>query len=409
VVAEDNIREGVRQVLLPLWSTWYFFTLYAGASRGGAGYRAKTVAAERVPDMAPMDRYLLARTGELVAAATAALDAYEIAAACALVREHLDVLTNWYVRTQRDRFWVEDDDAFDTLYTALEVLTRLMAPLAPMVAEEIWRGLTGGRSVHLTDWPTPDGALADDPALTAAMDQARAVVSTTLGLRKAHQVRVRQPLRTLTVAVTDPAATAPYVGLVATELNVKDVALVADDEASAERFGITRRLAVNARAAGPRLGRAVQGVIGAARAGAWREDATGVVVVEVDGADVPLESGEYELTTVVTAGEAGADVAAAVLPGGAGFVVLDLALDDELRAEGYARDVVRVVQDARKAAGLQVSDRITLTVAVPAAQVAAVEAHAAMVARETLATAVSVVVGTGAEPVASVQRAGSGE
>ena len=408
VVAEDNIREGVRQVLLPLWSTWYFFTLYAGASRGGAGYRAKTVAAERVPDMAPMDRYLLARTGELVAAATAALDAYEIAAACALVREHLDVLTNWYVRTQRDRFWVEDDDAFDTLYTALEVLTRLMAPLAPMVAEEIWRGLTGGRSVHLTDWPTPDGALADDPALTAAMDQARAVVSTTLGLRKAHQVRVRQPLRTLTVAVTDPAATAPYVGLVATELNVKDVALVADDEASAERFGITRRLAVNARAAGPRLGRAVQGVIGAARAGAWREDATGVVVVEVDGADVPLESGEYELTTVVTAGEAGADVAAAVLPGGAGFVVLDLALDDELRAEGYARDVVRVVQDARKAAGLQVSDRITLTVTVPAAQVAAVEAHAAMVARETLATAVSVVVGEGSEPVATVLRSPDG-
>jgi len=128
----------------------------------------------------------------------------------------------------------------------------------------------------------------------------------------------------------------------------------------------------------------------------------------VDGADVPLESGEYELTTVVTAGEAGADVAAAVLPGGAGFVVLDLALDDELRAEGYARDVVRVVQDARKAAGLQVSDRITLTVTVPAAQVAAVEAHAAMVARETLATAVSVVVGEGSEPVATVLRSPDG-
>jgi isoleucyl-tRNA synthetase len=408
VVAEENIRDAVRMVLLPLWSTYYFFTLYAGAARGGAGYEARAVAPERVAGMAPMDRYLLARTQGLVEQATAALDAYDIAGACALVREHLDVLTNWYVRTQRDRFWAEDDDAFDSLWTALEVLTRVMAPLAPMVAEEVWRGLTGGRSVHLADWPA-DVAPAE-PGLTAAIDEVRAAVSTALGLRKAHQVRVRQPLRSLVLAATDPAAVEPYADLLARELNVKSVELVADDEAAAERFGISRRLAVNARAAGPRLGRAVQGVIRAAKDGAWREDADGTVVVTVDGADVPLEPAEYELTTVVATGggdgEAG-EVAAAVLPGGAGFVVLDLALDDELRAEGHARDAIRVVQDARKAAGLNVSDRIELALAVPADQVAAVEAHRAFVARETLATSLTVVVGEGGEAVASVRRAGA--
>ncbi|CAL8972868.1 Isoleucine--tRNA ligase [Cellulomonas sp. T2.31MG-18] len=390
VVAEENIREAVRQVVLPLWSTYYFFSLYAGAADGGRGYLARAVDDERVAGLPVMDRYLLARTGELVAQVTAALDSYEIAAACALVREHLDVLTNWYVRTQRDRFWAEDHDAFDTLWTALEVLTRVMAPLAPLVTEEVWRGLTGQRSVHLTDWPThvPGGHGADEN-LAAVVDQVRSAVSTALGLRKAHQLRVRQPLRSLTVAVADPAAAEPYTDLVAAELNVKRVELVADDEDAAGRFGITQRLAVNARAAGPRLGKGVQTAIRAAKAGSWRATEDGVVVTLEDGTDVPLLPAEYDLTTVVD-GAAGADVAAAVLPGGAGFVVLDLALDDALLAEGYARDVVRAVQDARKAAGLRVSDRIDLRLHVPADQVPAVEAHREFVARETLATSFEV-------------------
>ena len=129
-------------------------------------------------------------------------------------------------------------------------------------------------------------------------------------------------------------------------------------------------------------------MIQAAKSGAWTDTADGVVV-SVDGAQVPLEPAEYELTTVVAGGGDG-EVAAAVLPGGAGFVVLDLALDDELRAEGHARDAVRAVQDARKAAGLNVSDRIALTLGVPADQVAAVEAHRDFVARETLATSLVV-------------------
>ena len=188
-----------------------------------------------------------------------------------------------------------------------------------------------------------------------------------------------------------------------TQLNVKQVVLVHDEEDTAARYGISRRLTVNARAAGPRLGRTVQGVIQAARAGAWSETSDGVVVA-VDGSAVPLEPSEYELATVVAAGGDG-QVAAAVLPDGAGFVVLDLTLDDELRAEGVARDAIRAVQDARKAAGLNVSDRIRLTLGVPAGQVAAVEAHRDVVARETLAT--SFVVREADEVVVELEVAGA--
>jgi isoleucyl-tRNA synthetase len=404
VVTEDGIRDAVRQVLLPLWSTYYFFTLYANAAGDGAGYAAQPLTPERVAGLPVMDRYLLARTRGLVADVTEQLDGYDIAGACDSVRQYLDALTNWYVRTQRDRFWAEDADAFDTLSTALEVLCRVMAPLAPLLTEEVWRGLTGGRSVHLADFPVAETLVADD-ALVAAVESARAVVSQTLALRKANKLRVRQPLRSLVVAVADPDGVEPFTGLMATELNVKEVRLVAFSPEVATEYGISERLAVNARAAGPRLGRGVQAVIKAAKSGAWSKTDAGAVVVATEGGDVELLETEYELTTVVASQDpaaASADTAAAVLAGG-GFVVLDLALDDALRAEGYARDVVRDVQDARKAAGLQVADRIALDLTVPAEWVAAVEEHRELVTRETLATSLAVT--AGAERTVSVTKA----
>ena len=399
VVAEEAIREGVRQVLLPLWSTWYFVTLYAGAANGGAGLDPAPLTPADVAGLPVQDRYLLARTRGLVAEVTEQLDGYDVSGACETIREHLDVLTNWYVRTARQRFWDEDPAAFSTLTTALEVLLRVAAPLAPLVTEEVWRGLTGGRSVHLTDWPAlhgPDGeetdlgrVLAADDALVAAVDQVREVVSVVLGLRKANGLRVRQPLRELAVAVADPAAVAPYTDLMRAELNVKHLELVDLATVTPDELGVTSRLAVNARAAGPRLGRGVQDVIRAAKAGRWQE-VDGGVVVTTDAGPVPLQAGEYEVTTVV-AGDA-TDRVVAVLAGG-GVVLLDTALDAELLAEGYARDVVRAVQDERKAAGLQVSDRIALTLTVPADAQAAVAAHRDLIAAETLARSIEVVVG----------------
>jgi isoleucyl-tRNA synthetase len=206
-------------------------------------------------------------------------------------------------------------------------------------------------------------------------------------VRKAHQVRVRQPLARLTVVVAEPEALAPYTDLIASELNVKTVELAGLESGAAERFGISQRLAVNARAAGPRLGRGVQAVIKAAKAGDWFVSDADAVVVRTPDGDVPLEPAEYELSTVVggDAADTGETIGAAVLAGG-GFVVLDLALDDALRAEGYVRDLVRAVQDARKAAGLDVADRIDLRVEVPAEHLADVEKLGEFLSSETLAT-----------------------
>ena len=150
--------------------------------------------------------------------------------------------------------------AFDTLYTTLEVLTRVTAPLLPLVAEEIWCGLTGGRSVHLTDWPDA-ASLPGDDALVAGMDRAREVCSAVLGLRKAAGLRTRLPLGEVTVVMADPEQLLDYAAIIADEVNVRTVALRDIESATAADFGVSQRLTVNARAAGPRLGGDVQKAI----------------------------------------------------------------------------------------------------------------------------------------------------
>nr|WP_324288065.1 isoleucine--tRNA ligase [Agrococcus sp. SL85] len=379
VVSEEGIREALRQFHLPLWSTWYFFATYANRAQGGQPYLAKRSTAST--DV--LDRYILAKLRDTVETAGASLERLDATGATLAVREFLDVLTNWYVRRSRDRFWegVAEDgsgsEAFDTLWTVLETLTRIAAPLSPLVAEEVWKGLTGERSVHLTDWPEA-AALPEDPALVAQMDAVRAIASVGNALRKQARKRVRLPLPRLTVV--GEVDVAPFAGVLQDELNVREAVLEAAGPDALERYGISRRLQVNARAAGPRIGKGVQTAIQAARAGDWSID--GDVVV---AGGIALEPGEYELALEV------ADEAAAVgfLPGG-GFVVLDTATTPELEAEGLARDVVRAVQAARKDAGLDVSDRIRLVLGSDAHGVAAIEANAALVAGETLALDVQV-------------------
>ena len=196
-----------------------------------------------------LDRYILAKLAALRDDLTATLDVCDISGACEQLRQFTEALTNWYVRRSRSRFWEEEPDAIDTLHTVLEVTARLAAPLLPLATEVIWRGLTGERSVHLTDWPS-EGEVPADPDLVAAMDQVREVASVGSSLRKAKKLRVRLPLPKLTVAVEDPARLVPFTDLIADELNVKAVELT-DDIDTYGRFELT----VNARAAGPGLAR----------------------------------------------------------------------------------------------------------------------------------------------------------
>jgi len=385
VVTEEGIRGGVRELLLPLWSTYYFFTLYANSSRveerpaepdaprnPPTGYTAT----RRTDSTHVLDRYILAKTREVLEVVTGHLDELDSPFAAQALRDFGDVLTNWYVRRSRDRFWDGTDrDAFDTLYTVLETLTRMAAPLLPLVAEEVWKGLTGGRSVHLTDWPAVDEFPAD-PALVAAMDGVREVASSALALRKAQKLRVRLPLATLTIVTPDAAALEPFRSVLEDELNVKSVVLETLAPESLAQHGIERRLTVNARALGPRLGKQVQEVIRLAKSGDWSADP----VVRVG--DTELLEGEYDLVLATT----DPDAAVAFLAAG-GFIVLDTSVTPELEAEGLARDVIRAVQQARKDAGLDVSDRISLTIVGDEVAVAAIATHERLIAGETLATA----------------------
>jgi isoleucyl-tRNA synthetase len=378
IVTEQGIRDGVRQVMIPLWNAWYFFSLYANVARRGEGYDAKiNFGSEDV-----LDRYILAKTWEFVDLLTRELDSLNVAAACDATRTFLEVLSNWYIRRSRDRFWNGESEesftAFDTLYTVLETTTRAVAPLLPLTAEEIWRGLTGGRSVHLTDWPTVGQV---DVHLVAAMDRVREVCSTGSALRKAENLRVRLPLSCLTIVADDADALRTYAALISDELNVRELVLTDLGAAGSGAFGVRQALQVNARVAGPRLGRDVQVAIRASKSGDWSAEPDGTV----SSGGITLREGEYTVQTVVADTDPDDQRAVAMLPSG-GFVILDTRVTSELAAEGLARDVVRAVQQARRDAGLDVSDRIHLRLSGDESVRAAILTHADLIKAETLAT-----------------------
>ena len=369
-----HIADSVRLVINPIWNAYSFFTMYANTDGVEAELRADS---ERL-----LDRYILAKTEELVRSVERDLDAYDIAGACGRVLTHIDALNNWYIRRSRERFWgaggtEQDDadkrDAYDTLYTALVVLCRVASPLLPLITEEIHTGLTGEPSVHLVDWPTITADAADEQ-LVADMDRVRDVCSAALALRADHNARVRQPLAKLTVVGAGSDRIAPHLDLVADEVNVKKVELGESIDAFAV-FG----LKVNARALGPRLGGEMKTVLAAAKKGEWQSVDGGVEV-----AGHRLEDAEYDLTLTPKEG-----VACHALPGNDAIVVLDLELTPELVEEGMARDVIRVIQQARKEAGLHVADRIDLHLGLDGEWQAAVDRFRADVSEATLATSLS--------------------
>ncbi len=391
MVTEEGIRDAVRQVLLPLWNTYYFLTLYGNASNGGQGISPVRLDGEdsSIAALGEMDRYLLARTKEVAQDVRQAMDDYDIPKATNLLRGHLDVITNWYVRTQRDRFWAEDQDAFNVLYTTLVVFAEAAAPLMPLLTEEIWRGLTGGESVHLTTYPQLPASW-DNPGLVEHMDQVRDLVSAAHGLRKANSVRVRQPLGELTVVVENPEELAGFAPVIASEVNVKNVEFAAPEDSG---FEAQQQLGLNPREFSADIRPLTSKLFAASKSGQWQLSEDGSTVtfdgVEAGGKPVVLTGNQFTVTTKVSGT---GDEVAAVLDNGA-FVVLDTALTKELEDEGYARDLVRTVQDARKDAGLHVADRINLTIQVPAGQEDAVAKHREMICEETLATGLELATG----------------
>ena len=376
-ISDQAIDDVVRQVILPIWNAYSFFTLYANVENYQATFRTDSTEL--------LDRYILAKTRDLIAKTEARMDAYDLAGAATEIRSFIDALNNWYIRRSRDRFWGVDGSGadfggLDTLYSVLTTLVQVAAPFLPMISEEIWLGLSGNDesmapSVHLCDWPSLDDFPADD-ALVAAMDRLRDVASTALRLRENEGLRVRLPLASLTVAGRNATTLEPFSELLADELNVKAVK-VTDEIGSLA----TLILRPDGKALGPRLGSAVQAVFAAARKGEWEAKADGTVTV----ADQVLSAQEYELVL-----ESPEGVVAAALRSNDAVVSIDTNLTPELEAEGLARDMVREIQNARRTEDLVVTDRIEvwITAAAPAASTS-LKAHRDYLSEQVLATQIT--------------------
>jgi len=386
-VGMEILDDVVRRFLLTLWNVYSFFVTYASA--GGFDPSGRRIA---TGDRPALDRWILSQLAATVAEAREGLEGYDATGAGRRIGRFVDDLSNWYVRRARRRFWDPDGAggtgttaAFQTLHECLVVLSRSLAPFTPFVAEEIWRNLAAGRdgrpdSVHLSDYPHPEPGAAD-PLLDEAMQAARQIVELGRRARTESRMRTRQPLSEAVVLYAgDRDALRPLLGLVAEELNVKAVVFAE----SAERFG-RWRAKPNFKALGPRLGSQVKDVALALGSDGGSLAASlaagGSVTVRTSSGEVALHPGEVELEQEVSEGwgvatEAGLTVA------------LELDLTPELRREGLARELVRLIQDARKAAGLEVSDRIALAVRTEGEPAEAFESHLRYIAGETLATTI---------------------
>ncbi|MFI5025747.1 MAG: isoleucine--tRNA ligase [Solirubrobacterales bacterium] len=384
----DTVGESVRQFLLTLWNTYSFWVLYANAENlaPGSDFDGMPEATE------DLDRWALSKLQTTVATVREQMDSFDCTAAGRAIAEYVEELSNWYVRLSRRRFWEGDRAAFSTLRHCLLETAALLAPFTPFLADEIHLNLAGGEgeelgglpdSVHLRDFPTPDPTLSD-PGLEAAMEAVRLTVELGRAARAQAKAKVRQPLRRAVIVANDSEreAISARADLVTAELNVKEL-----DFVSEEADLVSYAVKPNYRALGPRFGKRMPQVAAAVEA----LDPVHVAKVMADGGEVGINVdgkehtiGPDEITLALQPLE-GYEVEAE-----AGHAVaLQLELDDDLRREGLAREIVHAVQNARKAAGLDISDRIELALGGDDELLAAAREHEPYIAGEVLATSVA--------------------
>src|SRR4051812_19011552 len=382
----DAVGETVRQFFLQLWNTYGFFVLYANAGD------------VELTDTGPgneMDRWILSRVAATNEVVIERLDDYDTTSAGRAIAAFVDELSNWYIRRSRRRFWDADPAAFWTLRECLVTVSKLLAPLTPFIADAIYENLDAGEpSVHLCDFPTPG---ARDVELEEAMAVARDAVELGRAARAHGKLKVRQPLSEAVVvaAERERQAISRFEDVLKEELNVKDVRYVSE----AEELG-RWELKPNYRSLGPRFGKRMPLVadavaaLDAQSAAATLRDG-GTVGVFIDGEEHPLGPDDVQMVLQPLEGYQ-------VERAGTHAVALNLELSPELVREGLAREVVHAIQNARKAAGLNVEDRISLTLGGDSELLAAVRAHEEYVTGETLATSL-VLDGAGGGAAAEIE------
>jgi isoleucyl-tRNA synthetase len=370
----ETIGEGVRLFLKQLWSTYYFYALYAQAA-------ADELATGAPGERTDLDRWARSRTAATAELVAERLDAYDATTAGRAIAELLDELSNWYVRRSRRRFWDGEGEAFRTLRTCLLAVAKMLAPFCPFIADEIYDNLDGDlASVHLCDFPKPEEIGERDKDLEQAMALARETVRLGLGARGKAKIKVRQPLAEAVVVADrrEREAIERLVDVVREELNVREVRFVA----AAEELS-SYEVKANYRTLGPKFGsempQAAQAIaaLDPAHVAAAIKDG-GEIGISVGGREHTLTADDLLLTMQAPEGYS-------VEREGAHAVALELEIDDSLRQEGWAREIVHAVQNARKNAGLVVEDRIALDLSGAQELLDAARAHWDYVTGETLA------------------------
>ena len=387
---KEHAKEARRSFFLPLWNVYSFFVTYANLDGWAPAAEASRPAVDGAPgSSAVIDRWILARLNELVADVTSALEDFLAYRAAKAIEAFIDDLSNWYVRRSRRRFWKSEADAdknaaYSTLYQVLVSLSKLMAPILPFMAEVLYQNLVRSAdvqaplSVHHCLWPVVDPAQFDR-GLLADMAVARTVVALGHATRSSANLKVRQPLgRAVVVVAPEQADSLMHMAdLVADELNVKSVELAAN-----ETELITYKLLPNNKLLGPRFGARFPQV----RAALALADPAAVVSRLRSGQPVPLslDTETVELLPEEVVINPQPRPGFAVVSEGGVVVALDTAITPELRAEGLAREAVRRIQDLRKSAGFDISDRVITYYVASADLASAIAQYASYIKAETL-------------------------
>jgi len=343
------VNETVRQVLNPIWNAYNFFTLYANAD---------AIRGERISDSPNLnDQYILSKLRDTTESIDKALSEYDLPTACEAVQDFFEVLNNWYIRRNRARFWKSEKDAdkqlaYNSLYTVLYNICIAASPLLPLLLEHIYAGLvnngklSGDLSVHLQTYPDLreikyKGELVQD------IDKVREICTAALNLRNSQNLRIRQPLRSLTIIGKGLEFLSRYTDLIKDEVNIKEVLFSSDVETFARYV-----LKVNFQVVGKRIPNKIKDIIACVKKGDWSKSASDGITIageELVGEEFSLNLHPLEPDKAIRALETGEII-----------IVLDPKLDESLEFEGLARDLVRGVQQARKKAGFHVSDKVII-------------------------------------------------
>lgn len=388
--SEDGVKDVVRTVLLPLWNAYSFFTTYAEAD----SITAQDIrTAPPIGERPEIDRWIISVLQSLIANVNKEMEAYRLFSVVPPIIGFVGHLTNWYIRRSRRRFWAHRNDgddldkmaAFATLYEVLTTFATVAAPVLPFVTEEIYQGLVpvvtpdAPRSVHHMDYPIADRSAIDED-LERAMETVRTVVNLGRGLRKREDLRVRQPLSSVTVVSrsdTERAAVVAHADLIAEELNVKSV------EAHADEAGLVDLSAKgNFKTLGPRYGKETKSVAAAIDALDHSE-----IVAILDGRTVHRDG--YEIATEDLVVERIPRSGTVVATEGSLSVALDCAITEDLASEGLAREIVNRIQGIRRDMDLDVTDRINVKISTASEALrSAAQAHEDIIAGEVLADSI---------------------